>query len=57
MPPVRGNSQHWNGLSRDASKTQAQGAWGLEGVHHRGTVTVRAAERESHLGITITSVT
>lgn len=54
---MRENSQHWNGLGLGALKTRAQRAMGLEGVHHRGAVTMRAAERESHLGITITYVT
>lgn len=54
---MRENSQHWNGLGWVRRRRGLCELWGLEGVHHRGAVTMRAAERESHLGITITYVT
>ncbi len=55
---MRENSQHWYGLGLGGVKDAGSMSYGgLEGVHHRGTVTMRAAERESHLGITITCVT
>ncbi|MNE36664.1 hypothetical protein D3C80_1304830 [compost metagenome] len=54
---MRGNSLHWNGLRRVASKSRLGEPGDWKAFIIAGAMTVRAAERESHLGTTITSVT